>query len=106
MLTDIPPKVANGVVFATDTTVPSVVNSDVVDTRVVSGLTSLIVGFILVIIFSFTVIFFLEPSYGTDTLRYVFAGKQLIEHFFLNPFSPLIKKQYYSEKIFNKGVDY
>ena len=42
VLTDIPPNKANGVVLATDTTVPSDVNSDDVDTRVVSGLTFLI----------------------------------------------------------------
>ena len=37
-----PPYVANGVVFPTDTVVPSAVKSDVVATRVVSGLIFLI----------------------------------------------------------------
>ena len=40
--TGILPKVANGVVFATETTVSSDVNAEVVDTNSVSGLTPLI----------------------------------------------------------------
>ena len=61
---------------------------------------------ILVLCFSFVVIFFLNPSYGADSLRYVYAGKQLIESFFSNSFQPLISEKFLSEKEFHRNIDY
>ncbi len=61
---------------------------------------------LFLILFCSTVFFFFEPNYGNDSLRYVFAGKQLLANFFDNISEPLVGPELLEQAKFHSSIEY
>ena len=68
--------------------------------------TKIIVVISVIIIFNLFVYFSFAPEYSADSLRYVFAGKQLLENFFHSLNEPLFNEETYENAEFHKNTDY
>lgn len=61
---------------------------------------------IFLLTFSIFTLFYFDPDYAVDSLRYVFAGKQFIENFVIIYSEPIINLELYENEIFHKNNDY
>lgn len=71
-----------------------------------NNFTKIVVVISVIIIINFLIYFSFTPEYSTDSLRYVFAGKQLLENFFHNLNEPLFSKENYEIMEFHRNNDY
>ena len=71
-----------------------------------NNFTKIVVVISVIIIINFLIYFSFTPEYSADSLRYVFAGKQLLENFFHNLNEPLFSKENYEIMEFHRNNDY
>ena len=61
----------------------------------------------MLLLYSIYLLYFsFAPEYSADSLRYVFAEKQLLENFFYSLNEPLFNEETYENAEFHKNTDY